>query len=54
MELRGKFGFKVYNTTDVIKPFPKGFVHEYKITVVDAAYHVTVLAVLALVIGLII
>lgn len=55
MELRGKFGFKIYNTTDVTVPFPKGFVHDFKITVVDSASTMTLCAIVStLLIGLII
>lgn len=35
--LTGKFGFKVYNTTSTTVPFPKGFVKDFSIMVVDAA-----------------
>ena len=55
MELRGKYGFKIYNNTNVVKPFPKGFVHDYKVVVVDSARPLFAVAMLStLVVGLLV
>ncbi len=35
--LSGQFGFKVYNNTDTTVPFPKGFVTDFQMVVIDAA-----------------
>lgn len=35
--LTGQFGFKVYNNSGTTVPFPKGFVKDFQMLVIDAA-----------------
>jgi hypothetical protein len=35
--LTGQFGFKVYNNSGTTVPFPKGFVTDFQMLVIDAA-----------------
>jgi len=44
-ELKGQFGFKIYNTTEVTVPFPKGSARSITLMVVDSAF--TLLAAIA-------
>lgn len=37
VELKGQFGFKVYNDQNVDTPFPKGYVKDFRLVVIDAS-----------------
>ena len=40
--LTGRFGFKVYDKKEQTVPFPKGYVKNFEIMVVDLAHSVTI------------
>jgi hypothetical protein len=39
MKLKGNYGFKEYSDVTVTNPFPKGFVRDFTMVVVDSAQH---------------